>query len=133
MTEKTRKARKMDIQEALYIQSRGIAADYIKGRCVAPYHSGSSSFDVEQRERFSYAHLLTPTEQWAVQRGYMKNPFAERPNRKVERDAFKSAVYLADGRRRVFLTADAAYEYFERRDDAVKIWDGVEGRYTLMR
>lgn len=131
MTEKTRKAHQIDICEAQWVQSVGLVADYQRGRCVNTYNSCSTRDEIDRREEWVYKHMLTPTEQWGVRHGYIVNPFANRPNRKVERDAFKSAVYLADGRRKVFLTAGAAYAYFDTHNNAVKLWDGAEHKYIL--
>lgn len=110
MAAKTAKARKMSMLEMREIQSYGDRADYRRGR-------------------YGTKPLLTPTEQWAIRRGYIQNPM--RTRKKVIKDPRKSAVYYADGKRRVFLRSEDAYENFESRNDAVKLWDGADGRYLM--
>lgn len=131
MALKTQKARRMQAAEAAYVQSRGDAADYLAGRIVRVYDSFSTREQIDRREKYVREHLmLTPSEQSAVARGEMVNPYAVGISR---RDTYRPAtVHFQDGRTRVCYTREEA-ERTMRETCAVKFFDSSTGKYIKNR
>lgn len=118
----TLKARKYDIQERLYVQSRGDAADLQRGRTMAFYDDMNTNG--EDRQAWKYKHMLTPCEEWAVRQGYCENPFADRP-KIVKRTGRMFPVYYAGGTRRMFSSLEEARAHLSDRG-AVHLFNGKE-------
>lgn len=96
MAAKSAKARKMDMVERLYVQSRGDCADIQRGRALMFYDAEACTRNPERQAEWFASHTLTPCEEWCVRHGYARNPFeGVKPRRKT----FMVAAYLADGRR----------------------------------
>lgn len=125
MAAKTAKARRMDIAEFKYIQSRGDAADYLAGREVRVYDHLSSRSEIDRREHFvRERRMLTPMEDWCVRRGYATNPFLHGRQANIQ----WTPVYYADGQKLMIRRREDALAMLER-GEVVKVWDSVEKRY----
>lgn len=118
----TLKARKYDIQERLYVQSRGDAADLQRGRTMSFYDDMNTY--VEDRQAWKYRHLLTPCEEWAVRQGYCENPFADRP-KKTRPIGRMFPVYFEGGKRVMCATLEEA-RVMLLTSGAVRLFNGRE-------
>lgn len=126
MAAKTAKARKLDMLEMRYIQSRGDCADYQRGRVMLPY--GYQCRRGEEQTKWVYAHALTPMEQWAVRKGYISNPFPLPQGPKHTGRYFP--VYYADGHRRMCKTLEDARTHLNDKG-AVRLFDGARYEYAV--
>lgn len=97
----TAKARKMDVQEAMYVQFRGDCADIQRGRRLPFYDSDNCGRDADRQTEWAIRHTLTPCEEWAVRQGYIKNPFEEIWGRKAK-STDPVAGYTREGKRRIY-------------------------------
>ena len=123
----TAKARKYDIQERLYVQSRGDAADLQRGRTMAFYDDMNTY--AEDRQAWVYRHMLTPCEEWAVRQGYCEHPFADRP-KPVARTGRMFPVYYSDGARRMCRSLEEARRHLND-EGAVRLFNGTGYEYAV--
>ena len=116
MAAKSAKARKMDMVERLYVQSRGDCADIQRGRTLMFYDAEACTRNPDRQADWFAHHTLTPCEEWCVRKGYARNPFEGIKSRKK---SAMVAAYLANGRR-ITMTIDraladpAVVRYFSR-------------------
>lgn len=109
----TRRARADQRREALYVQAIGLQVEYRTGRVVAGYDSFSSRAEIERKESRVYSRdILTPSERYCVEVLGVKNPLADIPTRKKTEKNW-TAVYLPDGTRKMFASAESAQAYLE--------------------
>ena len=111
MAAKTAKARKMDIQERLYVQYRGDCADIQRGRTLMFYDTWLCGRNPKVQAEWSVAHSLTPTEQWAIRMGYAKDPLANKCYATPSEPPVMAAVYYDNGRR-VMMRLEQARQAF---------------------
>lgn len=125
MEEKTRKARKLAMLEAKYVQAVGDAADYERGREVRVYDHLSTRDQIDRREKFvRERRMLTPIEDWCVAMGYAKNPFIHEGKHE---HTVLTPVDFPDGSRRRAKTIEEAREWL--RNGATRLWNVNEKHY----
>lgn len=122
----TIKARKMDIMEFKYVQSRGDAADIQRGRVLPFYDQFGMTRDAVAQEKWSRYHSLNPQEQYAVRSGAAPDPRDEVKEVGTSRRRQFSVVYENGCRRIVRTLTDAMYECIVK-ESVSKIYTGTEG------
>lgn len=126
MAAKTAKARKMDIAERLYVQSRGDAADIQRGRTLMFYDTYGCTRNPKVQSEWAISHSLNPTEQWVIRKGYAKDPLAERCYAE-KHDTIYAAVYYDNGRRVIMPLEEARKAYFTD-EHVVRYFSRVESK-----
>lgn len=131
--EKLRKVRKYDAADWSENEGHRVAGDYASGRKVFPCYGDSAQAKRYAEWRDDPKNRLSALEQAFLadcrRLGIDVPTEHKKPECKRRADAFKSAVYLTNGCRLLFNTADEALERLCCDEHAVKMWDGTARMY----